>query len=347
MPDISIIVPVYNIENYLAECVESIVNQTYGSIEIILVDDGSTDTSGKMCDDFAKEDARIKVYHLENSGPSTARNYGLEKCSGDYIMFVDSDDRLEKNTLEVCSREINKNNCDMVIFDFCDFSVDSEYKHYLCEKEFQMFEGKDIEKIENMILETDDKNEEGKMAITGPWCKLMSRDIVNGCVFPENIKSGEDACFVAQVLNKTQKVVYMHQVLYNRRLLKESLSHTCTPQYGQERQKYVNWILDFYSGKKSEKMLDDFCFKNYFLVVQKVMTAENIKFGAKCKVINNYIKAVNRNVNYKNIKTKSCYKGLAIIQYFAKRKNFVIIWLIYNCINFKRQIPIHRRQEGI
>ena len=89
---ISVIVPVYNVEKYLPECVESIISQTYGNLEIILVDDGSTDRSGKICDEFAEKDSRIVVIHQKNSGVSAARNRGLDVCKGDYISFVDSDD---------------------------------------------------------------------------------------------------------------------------------------------------------------------------------------------------------------------------------------------------------------
>ena len=93
---ISIIVPVYNVEEYLKECIDSIINQTYKRIEIILVDDGSTDKSGKICDDYAKIDKRIKVVHKENGGLSDARNVGISVSSGKYIAFVDSDDWVEK-----------------------------------------------------------------------------------------------------------------------------------------------------------------------------------------------------------------------------------------------------------
>ncbi len=89
---ISIIVPVYNVEKYLKECIESILSQTYKNIEIILIDDGSTDNSGKICDEYLKKDSRVKVIHKENGGLSDARNTGIEIASGKYIGFVDSDD---------------------------------------------------------------------------------------------------------------------------------------------------------------------------------------------------------------------------------------------------------------
>lgn len=97
---ISIIVPVYNIENYIEKCLKSIINQTYHNWEAIIIDDGSTDNSGKICDDFALKDERIKVFHIKNGGPSYARNYAVTKTSGLYLFFVDGDDYLECDALE-------------------------------------------------------------------------------------------------------------------------------------------------------------------------------------------------------------------------------------------------------
>ena len=99
---ISVIVPVYNVEKYLRQCLDSIINQTYRNLEIILVDDGSTDSSGIICDEYAQIDARIKVIHKENGGLSSARNAGLDVCTsgGDFIAFVDSDDWLEPDMYE-------------------------------------------------------------------------------------------------------------------------------------------------------------------------------------------------------------------------------------------------------
>ena len=92
---VSIIVPVYNVEKYLPKCIESILNQTYTNLEVILIDDGSTDSSGKICDEYARRDGRIKVIHKENGGNSSARNAGLDCCTGDFLAFVDSDDIIE------------------------------------------------------------------------------------------------------------------------------------------------------------------------------------------------------------------------------------------------------------
>ena len=104
----SIIVPVYNVEKYLSTCVESILSQTFNNWELILINDGSTDYSGIICDEYKKKDTRIKVFHTENKGVSAARNIGLKNAIGEWIAFIDSDDYMEKNWLEVVSMTIKK-----------------------------------------------------------------------------------------------------------------------------------------------------------------------------------------------------------------------------------------------
>ena len=109
---ISVIVPIYNVENYINRCLNSIINQTYKNLQIILVDDGSTDDSGKVCDKYALKDSRIKVIHQKNSGPVRARKTGLEASTGEYIGFVDSDDWIEPNMYEEMLNNLIQTNAD-------------------------------------------------------------------------------------------------------------------------------------------------------------------------------------------------------------------------------------------
>lgn len=124
-PLISIIVPVYNVEKYLKKCIESILSQTYQNIEIILVDDGSEDNSGAICDQYAAEDARIVVIHKKNGGLSTARNAGIDRSNGDFISFIDSDDYVSEDFCKILLQAILNENADMVICNF--LSVDENY----------------------------------------------------------------------------------------------------------------------------------------------------------------------------------------------------------------------------
>ena len=120
-PLISVIVPVYNVEKYLKKCVNSITSQTYENLEILLVDDGSTDLSGQICNEFEKNDARIKVIHKKNGGLSDARNAGLDRAKGQYYAFIDSDDYIQDNTIEIMLNAVKKNKseisvCNMIRF---------------------------------------------------------------------------------------------------------------------------------------------------------------------------------------------------------------------------------------
>ena len=118
MTRISVIVPVYNVEKYLSRCVDSILNQTFTDFECILVDDGSPDNCGKICDEYAKKDKRVKVIHKQNGGLSDARNTGLDIAGGEYIYFLDSDDYVEYNLLEKLNDTICVCNAEMIVFGY-------------------------------------------------------------------------------------------------------------------------------------------------------------------------------------------------------------------------------------
>ena len=121
---ISVIIPVYNVEKFIDRCINSLINQTYKNLEIILVDDGSPDNCPGLCDDWAKKDNRIKVVHKQNGGLSDARNAGLERSTGDYIMFVDSDDFVDETICEVLLNDLKNNDAD---FSMCGVEICNDY----------------------------------------------------------------------------------------------------------------------------------------------------------------------------------------------------------------------------
>ena len=130
MPKISIIVPVYNVEQYLAECIESIKDQSLTDIEIILVDDGSPDNSGAICDDYALKDDRIKVIHKKNGGLSSARNAGLEVAIGEYIGFVDSDDWVDGEMYEVLYKNAVENQAEIAACNIAKMGLDGQFENF-------------------------------------------------------------------------------------------------------------------------------------------------------------------------------------------------------------------------
>lgn len=131
---VSIIIPVYGVEKYLPECLESVCSQTYENLEIIVVDDESPDKSGEIADEYAKKDRRVKTYHIQNRGAAGARNYGLDVCTGSYIMFVDSDDWIESNMVEALVSACEEQNCDIAQCQYIDEFVDKSEKHIYIEE---------------------------------------------------------------------------------------------------------------------------------------------------------------------------------------------------------------------
>lgn len=200
---LSIIVPVYNVKPYLKKCVESIINQTYTNLQIILVDDGSTDGSQNICDEFAQKDSRIVVIHKENGGLSTARNMGMDKAKGEYIAFVDSDDWLEPNMYYDLITQLEKHNADIAV---CSF--------YECKDDKKNAIG-DSRSVK--ILNTEDifsnKNQLRFLA----WNKIFRKSFVERLRFvPGQVY--EDFHFCRQVFLQTKKLVYLDAPLYNYRV---------------------------------------------------------------------------------------------------------------------------------
>lgn len=127
--DISVIIPVYNVENYLIRCVDSVLRQQGVSLELILVDDGSTDTSGKICDDYAAKHSNVKCLHIENGGPATAKNAGYDHATGNYIAFIDSDDEIKPNMFSTMLQSGYKHDADIVCCNYIQINEDGSYEH--------------------------------------------------------------------------------------------------------------------------------------------------------------------------------------------------------------------------
>lgn len=198
---ISIIVPVYNVEKYLNRCVDSLIHQSYSNVEIILVDDGSTDLSGKLCDELAKLDDRIIVLHKVNGGLSDARNYGVSKCSGDYVLFVDSDDYVDidicKETLEIALTT----DADMVSF--------KAQQLYECSNKKHKSESQGTGEIS--ILTSKDAGIRylyGDGIQHSAWSKLYKRDLLDKVVFPVGMLAEDFATTYLFISNCRSVAIY-------------------------------------------------------------------------------------------------------------------------------------------
>lgn len=209
---ISIIVPVYNVELFLDDCVKSIVNQTYKNIEILLIDDGSKDNSGKMCDEYAKTDNRIKVIHKQNGGLSDARNYGIKKATGYYIMFVDSDDIISENIVSSLIQAINKSNSDVSVCNLTHFQ-DGDLPLFSDVKNVEDLSGK--EALEDLLYQN--------FISTSSCAKLYKKGSISGITFVKGQRF-EDNEFLFKVFSSVNKVTYVNANLYGYRHREKSIT---------------------------------------------------------------------------------------------------------------------------
>ena len=203
---ISVIVPVYKVEAYLDKCVESIVNQTYESLEIILIDDGSPDNCSKICDEYAAKDKRFKVIHQKNGGVSVARQTGLDNSTGDYIIHCDPDDWIEPTMLDEMLDHAISNNADMII---CDFITHKKNKIQHVSQEIK--KPATAKEVQSKII---------NQQLHGSCCnKLIKRDCCIDIKFtPKDISLAEDELFIVRVLNKDIKVSYINKAYYHYRM---------------------------------------------------------------------------------------------------------------------------------
>lgn len=204
-PLVSVIVAVYNIEKYIKKCIESITSQTYSHLEIILVDDGSRDSSGKICDEYALRDERIKVIHRMNGGLSAARNSGLALCKGEFISFVDGDDWIEPEMYEQMVSAAMENDAELVACRYkCIYPgeiVDKSTDRKIVFEGLQML-SKYLEEDESVVIQH------------AAWNKLYHRKLIGEERFPEG-KLYEDVVFSAHVLSRIKKGVYLDRALYD------------------------------------------------------------------------------------------------------------------------------------
>lgn len=222
---VSIIVPVYNVEKYIKECIDSLINQTYKNIEIILINDGSKDKSGIICDNYAKVDSRIKVIHKQNEGLGLARNTGLKVAHGRFVTFVDSDDKVDFNLVEELTKGIYEFNCDTCIGGFKRISGDGTISFEEC-YDVSMFDGDDVynKLFARMLGSAPDKHDAIRMSV---WNVMYSMDIIcrYNIEFPSERKFiSEDIIWDSEYYKYAKRVKVINSTAYNYRITPGSLT---------------------------------------------------------------------------------------------------------------------------
>ena len=255
MDQISIVVPVYNVENCLSYCVESLRQQTYKNIEIILVDDGSTDSSGEICDQYAREDDRIKVLHIENGGQSRARNIGVKEASSDWIMFLDSDDYYDLRAVEYLVDLRDKYDVNLVVTSIIEVR---DHKINSIGESFSLENSKKLDKDEALV-----QMFYGNSIGTSPGGKLYKKDILLKYPYPEGMIYEDLAIAYEHIAAGGEIAVgFIHLYKYYRRP-----GSTVNAAYSTK-------LLDFYKAMDCNRSY----VKRDFSTNQEMLRALNVRY---------------------------------------------------------------------
>lgn len=250
MKKISVIIPVYNVEKYLGNCIESVLAQDFSDYEVILVDDGSTDKSGIICDEFAAKHSEIRVIHQKNKGQGGARNTGIENAEGEYLLFVDSDDSIKGNMFSFLYDTAVQNNSDIVFFGMdC---VDEDNNIISTRKPIN-------NGIKNLVTEEKMYH---FITDTYPWDKLYKADLLtaSNVRYPERVWY-EDFCFLMKIAPCTDKVTLTDKVFYNYLQRDNSTMHVKNTDRNSDMLTVVSDILSFYRENKIfDKYYNELCF---------------------------------------------------------------------------------------
>lgn len=323
---ISVIVPIYNAEEYLSRCLDSICNQSFKDLEIILIDDGSTDSSLSICNDYMKKDSRIKVFSQKNSGVSSTRNVGIKQANGEYITFVDSDDFIENDMYECLLRNIKSN----------DYDVSSCLMNEILINEKEKLRQGNGEKI---IL---NNNDDIMKCYFGNFImdvslnnKLFKRKVINNIFLNERISINEDKLFIYYILKKSKKII--HENTYKYYYYKHNGSAS-TQKYSDKYNDIItvsniikNDAIKSYPQLYNNIMAFELIsYMNYYRILLK-RTNKN-EYNNKKKKIRNIIISL-----YKNLNIKISFKRKIEIVCIKISQNFYLLFLkIYDAIKINK-----------
>lgn len=303
MPKISIIVPVYKTEKFIRECLESIKQQTFTDWECLLIDDGSPDNSGSICDEFVSADARFKVFHVENGGVSRARNIGLDNMVGEWVIFVDSDDIIAQNTLEMCLNLTESNDLDIVQFSF------TRKKEDLGKKECE----------QTVVLGLNEYIRSKNFLVCAAGSLLRSSIIKNQRLrFDTELKLAEDQLFIYRYMDRADRFLRLRAQLYYYRISASSATN-------HQRPEDVKKSMEKLTAYKSD-------YPHWSGIIDKVLVGFLI-----CLILNKDVSLSElKKMTYKaNISDISYLKGSDRLFYHVSRIN---VWLAVYLIRFKFRV---------
>lgn len=328
-------------EQFLGRCLDSVVNQTYDSLEIILVNDGSTDSSGDICHTYAQNDNRIKVIHQVNSGVSSARNTGLDAATGDYISFVDPDDYIELNTYETLIPYLG-NDIDILRFNAKRKGEILNWLPFKGEYSGDRFE-------QEVVLPMIGSEKFGGMFILGVlWVHLFKRDLIekNHIRFNKELRRCEDRLFTITTMLHANKMFFVDDILYHYQVNDESLSNRYDPIRWKQELIFLDDLKEEYTRTKSESFIteadkrikNDYVLRAVTSINNEYFTNNNNSFWQRYKNIKKIINNPNTRLSIKYIqREKSGLKGDLIIG-MIKYRLILLLNLFNSLILYKNKV---------
>lgn len=310
---VTIIIPVYNGEKHIIKCIENIMQQTYFNIEIIVLNDGSTDKTKELLNNIEEKYKKVKVVNKNNSGVSNTRNLGIKMARGEYIAFLDSDDFMEKTAIEDMITKIKNDNIDMLIYGFKVVGSNNRFN--------------DTEVLKKLYVNDASKNDIVKSVISTKnniygyaWRALYSKKLIldNNIFFPEGIKISEDYMFFLNAINSSKRILIDYNEYYLYNINEESMSIKYIPS-----------------------LLNDMLYVNKWMYDNIVKDKESLVNGYYCCMSNTYLRAVQNIVRNKNSNLKESIKLIKAIKKENNFKKYINkVWYKFNCFPLKSFISI-------
>lgn len=319
MSRVSVIIPIYNVEKWIEQCIDSIAAQTYRNIEVILIDDGSTDNCGKICDDYAKKDNRIKVIHNKNLGVSCSRNNGIRVATGEYIMFIDSDDFIcDNHAIEKFLKVFKENKCDFIYTSYCRFNDDNSKS--IVEVLPLNINSCDLDKLKGKeTLEVLIKNNSFHHA---PYLKICKREYIlkNNLYFKEGFYH-EDVEWSEKLFYYADKISIYYEPWYMRRMRENSIITTKDDKVATQkvcnRIIIIKELIEFYI-KNNENPYDSIIIndlvKMYWgdIMVISLRIKNKVNVNQCIEVVNSTKDIIKYSNNIKHIIIRNIFKVIGV-----------------------------------
>jgi glycosyltransferase involved in cell wall biosynthesis len=336
---LSIIIPVYNVEKYIGKCLDSIVSSN-NDIEVIVIDDGSADESGRIADIYASKYSFIKVVHNANSGVAASRNVGMEIAHGDWFYFVDSDDWLAEGAVDmICRRAVANSDSDIIMFDAYKNTMDSEtgWEHFGNDMVFDTPEG--LKSIQRGVLYFPACDEVTGIPLAAPWDKVYKRRFIldNHLRFQEGLRVLDDMVFNMEAFGKAKRVVYYKDKIYHYRFVEASITNSYSPN----RVMRDIEVWDYIGAYMADNSLsDDEGFKQayYCRIVKSFSICCRLNFfnSQNEKSLPDKLRAVRKVMEtepyrtaFKNVNLANAEWRLKIMVMVCRAKSSLCVWLLH------------------